>query len=113
VKAGKKYDRRLTSAIFEQLYAVAREQGIPLVIHSIPTPNYKQMLLTEMFPLDMFDSDRPGVYFFSAKTVLSDHFGQRQLYWDRSQGHWTPFSHEVSGKTLARLVLEEELLAER
>ena len=113
VKAGKEYDRRLTSAIFEQLYAVARERGIPLVIHSIPTPNYKQMLLREMFPLDMFDSNRPGVYFFSAKTVLNDHFGQRQLYWDRSQGHWTPFSHEVAGKTLARLVLEEELLTER
>ncbi len=42
--------------------------------------------------------------------TLSPHLEDKKLYNERSHWHWTAFSHEVSGKALAELILEEGLL---
>jgi lysophospholipase L1-like esterase len=111
--------RRLAAALFERLYQETRERGIPLVIQSIPTAVYRggddsgvsEMRLVELFPLAEFDVQRPGLHFLATKPLLDPEVGRTLLYYTRSHGHWTPFSHRVVGEALARLVVEEELLA--
>ena len=41
---------------------------------------------------------------------LLPYIGREQLYWKRSHYHWTPFAHDKSGRALANLILEEQLL---
>jgi hypothetical protein len=112
------YEVRLASAILDRLYEFTRSKGIPLVIQSIPdllppkAPGIppEQWELVELFPLDDFDVKRPGLHFAAAKKWLDPHRGKQLLYWMRSHQHWTPFSHAVSGKELAALLVREKLL---
>ena len=98
----KQYQRRLAAAIIERMYERLRAAGIPLLIHSIPSTRGSELL--ELFPLEYFDTSQPGVYFLSGAEVLQPHVGQELLYRKRSHSHWTPYSHEVAAKRLARLV---------
>jgi len=52
------------------------------------------------------DFTEPGVMIVSTKSVLEAELGQRQLYWDRSHFHWTPYSHLLAGKALAKAIVE-------
>ena len=104
------YAQRLAGAIYERMREWTQHRDIPLLVHSIPSINWNRTQLTEMFPLDHFDVNQPGVHFLAAKDVLEPHVDSHQLYWDRSHGHWTPFSHAEAGKALAELVIKEELL---
>jgi hypothetical protein len=109
--------RRLCAAIFERIYQGTRERGIPLVIQSIPTPIYpngvdgQKVVLVEMFPLAEFPVARPGLLFFSVKSALDSAVGHELLYYLRSHGHWTPYSHRVDGEALAEKILAAGLLA--
>jgi hypothetical protein len=106
-----KLRRRLGAAIFERLYGVTQRAGIPLVIHSIPARREApERALEELFPSEYFDVQRGGLLFVSAKKVLDPEVGQHPLYFDRSHGHWTPRSHELAGKELARRITEAVLL---
>lgn len=104
----------LTVALYERLYAVARARDLPLVIHSIPSRadpgTGEPPLLVEQFPLEHFAVDRPGLHFVPAKAVLEPSRGTDLLYWTRSHGHWTPFSHAAAGRDLAARILAAELL---
>ena len=108
--------RRLCAAIFERIYSGARERGLPLVIQSIPTPVYPngieadKVVLVEQFPLADFPVDRPGLLFFSAKSVLEPAIGREVLYNLRSHGHWTAYSHKVDGEALAQRIVDAGLL---
>jgi lysophospholipase L1-like esterase len=103
--------RKLAAAIYERIYRTTSSRGIPLVIQSIPTRTRGNPdSLTEVFPLGEFDVNRPGIHFFSAKTALEPWSATKQLYYNRSHGHWTPHSHEVSGQELARIIDEGSLL---
>ena len=95
------YGRRLTAAIFERFYAAARERGQQLAILSIPWYRPRPEALAEAFPLAEFPVDRPDLFFVPAKPLLDPYIGKELLYWKRSHGHWTPFSHEIAGKALA------------
>jgi hypothetical protein len=109
---------QLTAAIFERMYAFLRPRKIPLVIQSIPIPAQSvppgatsgPRKLVELFPLASFDVGRSGLYFVSAKDFLDPSSDTQLLYWTRSHGHWTPFSHATSGRQLAELILREKLL---
>jgi hypothetical protein len=57
-----------------------------------------------------FDVRREGLVFLAAADILLPHVGSRELYWLRSHGHWTAFSHEVVGKALGRLIVANGLL---
>lgn len=107
---GSLYERRLAGAIYDRIYADARAAGIPLIIQSIPFHGEDPEELIEAFPLDQFNVRREGVYFLSGKEVLDPFVGKNQLYWERSDGHWTPFSHLESGRALAEMVVRENLL---
>lgn len=104
------YPGALTGAILERLHQFCRERGVALVIQSIPTLPPDQSQLVEMFPFGHFDVARPGVYFVSGKELLDPHRGRELLYWTRSTGHWTPFSHRLSGRALADLIESRGLL---
>lgn len=104
-------EQALTVAILDRLYATTRARGIPLVIQSIPIlAGANRDALIEAFPVDYFDFDREGLYFVSMRDALRPALGQQKLYNDRSHGHWTPFSHRVSGQQISRLVLDHHLL---
>jgi len=100
-------DRELAAAILQRTYEQLRERGIPFVIQSIPTEVGED--LVESFPSEEFELDQPGLYFVSMRDELLPHVGQQQLYWHQSHFHWTPFTHDKSGRALARLILEEQL----
>jgi hypothetical protein len=104
------YQRKLVSAIFERMYRVTSQRGIPFVIQSIPSEREPPYRLFEMFPLQEFDVYRKGISFFPAKRVLEPEVGKQLLYWKRSHGHWTPYSHALAGRALAELVFDERLL---
>jgi lysophospholipase L1-like esterase len=103
-------ERRLAAAIFEHIYELLQERGIPFVIHSIPTELGDE--LVESFPSAEFDLKRPGIYFVSMRKELLPYLGHQQLYWHRSHFHWTPFSHDKSGRALARIILDNGLLSQ-
>lgn len=98
------YGRRLTAALFEEIYRTTRERELHLVVLSIPWFRQRPERLAEAFPLAEFPVERPGLSFVPAKTLLDPYIGKQQLYWLRSHGHWTPFSHEVAGKALAETI---------
>ena len=101
----------LAVAIFNRLYETTHSRGIPLVIQSIPVlagPDRNELI--ETFPLDHFDLDRDDLFFLGMKEPLSSFLGDQILYNRDSHGHWTAFSHQISGERLGRLVLDEELL---
>jgi len=102
---------QLTGAIFNRMYEMLTARGIPLVIHSIPWRSERgEGQLIELFPLQYLDLNRPGLVFFPSQAVLRPYVGTQQLYWQRSHGHWTPFSHEIAGKALAQTILAHHLL---
>jgi hypothetical protein len=104
--------RQLAAAIFERMYGLLRERGIPLVIHSIPGQSGPwNHPLEEVFPLDEFPTQRPGLLFVPAKKVLDPLVGKEVLYRQRSHFHWTPLAHELAAKELARAVMDAGLLA--
>ena len=102
------YQVDLAIAIYDRLYASARRHGVPLVIQSIPALR-PDGTLRDRFPT-RFDHRRPGLYLLRAGTFLEPHQGEQLLYWTRSQAHWTPFSHLLSGRALAALTVENRLL---
>lgn len=108
-------ERRLTAAIFERLWQSTRARGIPLVIHSIPIPSPPRRppeRLLDVFPRAEFDVEREGLAYLSAADVLTPQLGRELLYYERSQGHWTPLAHRLSGEALAVLVVERGLLGD-
>ena len=44
------------------------------------------------------------------EAVLDPFLEKELLYWKRSTGHWTPFSHRVCGTALAARIVKEGLL---
>lgn len=100
--------RELADAIFERIYEQLRQRRIPFIIQSIPTRTEEG--LVDSFLAVEFDLEQPGLYFVSMRDHLAPFVGREQLYWDRSHNHWTPFSHDQSGRALANLIVEEQLL---
>jgi len=105
-----RYQKALTAAIFERIYADTQRAGIPLIIQSIPSCGKNQEALIEVFPLGEFDVNRDGLYFLAGKQFLAPVLGKEALYWQRSDGHWTPLSHHRAGEALAELILHNHLL---
>jgi hypothetical protein len=103
------YQRRLCAAIFERMYAVTREAGIPLLIHSLPNLRGGGELV-DSFPSDRFDARRPGVALLASREVLEPFAGRERLYWTRSHWHWTPRSHELAGRALAERIVRDGML---
>jgi hypothetical protein len=107
---GDDYAIRITAAILERIYAETSGRNIPFVIQSIPTRLFDPLRLVDQFPLAAFPVDRPGIRFLPAKEFLEPWLFRELLYYERSQNHWTPLSHELSGKRLAALILEANFL---
>ena len=105
--AGPTPDQRLlAAALYERLYRVCQRSGIGLVIQTIPTVDQPQSpaRLIDVFPLDEFPIDRPGLALFPALQALEPALGSARLYHHRSHGHWTPEAHRLSGEALAELI---------
>ena len=66
--------------------------------------------LVELFPGDHFDVNRPNMAFISSKQLLDPYLGEEPIYHDRSHFHWTPLSHEITGKRIAEVILERGFL---
>ena len=90
-------------AVFSRGFGARRRETDP----NLPPGQY----LTEDFPVAQFDTRREGLRFVSMKPILEPH-ADKPLYFKRSHFHWTPLSHELSGKALANVFLEQGLLKE-
>jgi lysophospholipase L1-like esterase len=106
------YASALTAALYERLREFCVGRGIALVIQSIPSNRENPVSLVDLFPRDKFDVARPGVFFQSDKELLDPFLEKELLYWKRSTGHWTPFSHRICGKALAARIVKEGLLGD-
>ena len=100
--------RELADAIFQRIYEQLRQRRIPFIIQSIPTRT-EEGLVDSFLALE-FDLEQPGLYFVSMRDHLAPYVGREQLHWKRSHNHWTPFAHDQSGRALANLIVEEQLL---
>lgn len=105
------YQARLAAAILNRMYCMLRQTGRHLIIHSIPIwLNDPNGTLIDTVPLQYFEIKRPGLTYLSSKELLEPYVGNKKLYWSRSHMHWTPLSHEIAGKALAKMILEGDLL---
>ena len=59
---------------------------------------------------EKFDLEQPGLHLVSMRDNLVPYVGREQLYCKRSHRHSTPLAHGKSGRALANLILEEQLL---
>lgn len=100
--------QKLAAAILDRMYAVLSERNIPLVIQSIPG-----VTLVDVFPVQFFDTTRPGITYLPMKPLLASLERRAPAYNLRSHMHWTAAAHEVSGKAIAAAILRENLLARR
>jgi lysophospholipase L1-like esterase len=101
------YAKGLTGAILQRIYEDCRARGIPFVLQIIPhlgEDDAGNERLYTQFPFAFFDAEQPHLGFLDARAFLEPHLGKEQLYWLRSHRHWTPLSHELSGKALADLI---------
>jgi len=103
--------RRMTAALFDAFLESTGRLGIPLVIQSIPSPAWPhgELVLQEVFPVEFFDADRPGVHLLLGMDVLPPVIGDLAPY-RRTNHHYAPDGHRVMGEALAALVLERGLL---
>jgi len=100
---------RLAGAILERVRDFCAANGAAFVVQNIPKNTPSHELVSE-FPSEYVSLDREGAALLDMKPVLDEFKGRELLYWERSHGHWTPFSHRLSGERLAALILEEGLL---
>jgi hypothetical protein len=111
------YSVRLTVAILDRMYDFLKQRNIVLVIQSIPDLGpgkqkgvlFEQGDLIERFPLDHFDTKRPGIHLLAAKDWLQSE-RDKLLYYRHSHWHWTPYSHKLAGEHIAELIVREKLL---
>src|SRR5215475_6794980 len=101
-------EQKLAAAILERMYTVLSERGIPLIIQSIPTYDF-----VDVFPVQFFDTTRPGITYLPMKPLLQPLAQQTLMYHEHSHAHWTAPAHEISGKAIAAAILREKLLARR
>ena len=105
------YQQRLCVAVLERIHATTRDRGIDLIVlvipHEVPSTPRK---LVDVFPWGKFPFDRDGLFCLDAAGFLAPYVNRKQLYWERSHNHWTPLSHALAGKALAKLILERNLL---
>ncbi|MBZ0270220.1 hypothetical protein K8I85_18865 [bacterium] len=102
--------QRLAAAVFDRMVHVLRDRETPLLIQSIPRLDVDRTALVDSFPYELVDRNRPALDIVVSRDFLTPHLGKERLYWQRSMGHWTPFAHELSGKAIARRILEKNLL---
>jgi hypothetical protein len=106
--------RRLAAAILDRLYDFAHARGIPVVIQSIASGGYDSQYgprpLKDVFPYEYFDLDRPGLAMFKSIDALRPYVGKEDLRFLRSHFHWTPFAQQLSGRELAKLIIENGYL---
>lgn len=99
---------KLAAAIIDRMYEVLREKDIPLVVQSIPGGLYAgDSKPVDIFPLEYFDIDRPGLAYVTIKPLAEAYDGDEVLVNRRSHRHWSPIPHEWAGKAIAETILED------
>ena len=91
------------------MYSICREKDISFLVQSIPPPK-NEGVLEDTFPVDLVEFDRPGFAYVSSKEWLDQLLGKELIYFEHSHWHWTPISHELSGRGLAAVLVEEGFL---
>ncbi len=103
--------KKLAAAIFERLYRHLRERAIPLVIHSIPAGLYgPEGGANELFPVDHFDVNRPGIAFVSIIDRANAYTGDVLLVNRHSHLHWSKIPHRWAGEAIAVAIEENDYL---
>lgn len=100
--------QELTVALLNEMEAVARAQGAPLVVLDIPGRRTRTEFISR-FP----DSERlsPSIRVWSPMSEFQKRRGQL-LYSEHSQRHLTPLGCRIIGEGLASVIVQEHLWAE-
>jgi hypothetical protein len=103
------YQRHLTIAILEEIRQQCISHGANFLILDIPFWRSRTEHISK-FPWEEFAEDRHFTVFCPVES-FKQHNG-KILYWERSDGHFTPLGCRIVGEGLAKIILESGLLSE-
>ena len=106
-KSDSLYRRELTRALLEEIEHQCVSNGAGFLVFDIPiklsrTQFESRFLTSEDDTIKNFDVFRP--------IELFEQQNGEKIYWEESEGHFTPFGCRIVGKGLARLILSKDLL---
>jgi len=103
-----KNKRILGAKILDRIFETLNERGIPLVLLNIPTVQNASRTMETVIPVDNMRKFNE-LYYLDSYEILKD-IPTPKTYWSRSHHHWTPYSHELVGKNLTDLIIDNNLL---
>lgn len=103
-----RYASDLTVALVKEVDRVSAAAGAHFVLLDIPEHNNNR-IFTSLFPVDLKKASL-GVDVVSPIATFDAHWQQGQIYWTRSQGHFTPFGCRLVGDLLSEHLLSHHLL---
>lgn len=100
------YPARLSVALMREMERVTEEAGAKLLVLDIPRRNDKEYVNGIMCSPEVGDL---GLMVYCAANDLNQHL-DKQLVWERSSFHFTPFGNELVAEGMVRTTLENGLL---
>ena len=103
-----RYASDLTVSLVKEVDRVSAAAGAHFVLLDIPVHNNNR-IFTSMFPVDLKKTNL-GVDVVSPIATFDAHWREGQIYWTRSQGHFTPFGCRLVGDLLSEHLIKDHVL---
>ena len=98
-------DKQILGAkIIDRMHEFTNKKNIPFLLLDIPSKDLRTDIPIEK--LEHFDK----MYYFESAEILRKTPTHIDLYWKRSHGHWTPYSHNLVSEGLTNFIIENKLL---
>lgn len=103
-------ESELTNALMRRLGAFLDEQGIPLIVMDLPSPDLKSDDRTAFFP-SVPEPVSPVAaevadYYLTSEAALGDYRGLTTFHVAHGQRHMSEFSHLMMGRNAARWIAD-------
>ena len=103
------YHRELTVALVKRIEQLSREHGARFLILDIPARRSRTEFAS-VFPQDE-KSGRYDLPVISPISIFTANAGPK-IYWEKSQGHFTPLGNQLVGHVLAQAIIKDNLLGQ-
>ena len=94
----------LGAKIIDQMYLISKRNNIPFILLDVTSEGLDTNIPTDKM---LYFND---MFFIESAETLKKAPPDTLLYWQRSHGHWTPYSHKVVANDLADFIIENKLL---
>jgi len=103
-----RYASDLTVSLVKEVNRVSAAAGAHFVLLDIPVHNINR-IFPSMFPVDLKTTSL-GLDVLSPIATFDAHWRAGQIYWTRSQGHFTPFGCRLVGDLLCEHLIGHHLV---